>query len=292
MHLENHMETGRNCSDSQRRQCGGGLFRRHQDTASRHDHDIPGERTAGNCTGCRTRRCRRRLCLGKRRAGKGHQSEYSAELRDLLRMEGYTVEVTRDSDKSIHDDGVEGIANQKSSDMDNRLALFNQYDNAVCISVHQNQFTDPAYSGAQMFYSDNVKRSGTLAQCLQNAFVTQLQPDNAGRSSSAARSCISAISAKIPRSWWNAAFCPIRTRRRCWNRRSISRKWRLRFFPGCSSIWRKSRKYVESTAACDVSVNKQNPVPPRFTQRTRMRRGYFRACSTSFSARFFGRFCR
>ena len=100
-------------------------------------------------------------------------------LRDLLRMEGYTVEVTRDSDKSIHDDGVEGIANQKSSDMDNRLALFNQYDNAVCISVHQNQFTDPAYSGAQMFYSDNVKRSGTLAQCLQNAFVTQLQPDNA-----------------------------------------------------------------------------------------------------------------
>ena len=63
--------------------------------------------------------------------------------------------------------------------MDIRLALFNKYDNAVCISVHQNQFTDPAYSGAQMFYSDNVKRSGTLAQCLQNAFVTQLQPDNA-----------------------------------------------------------------------------------------------------------------
>ena len=110
---------------------------------------------------------------------KGINLNILLRLRDLLRMEGYTVEVTRDSDKSIHDDGVEGIANQKSSDMDNRLALFNQYDNAVCISVHQNQFTDPAYSGAQMFYSDNVKRSGTLAQCLQNAFVTQLQPDNA-----------------------------------------------------------------------------------------------------------------
>ena len=106
---------------------------------------------------------------------KGINLNILLSLRDLLRMEGYTVEVTRDSDKSIHDDGVEGIANQKSSDMDNRLALFNQYDNAVCISVHQNQFTDPAYSGAQMFYSDNVKRSGTLAQCLQNAFVTQLQ---------------------------------------------------------------------------------------------------------------------
>lgn len=100
-------------------------------------------------------------------------------LRDLLEMEGYRVEVTRDTDRSIHDDGVEGIANQKSSDMDNRLELFNQYDNAVCISIHQNQFTDAAYSGAQMFYSDNVKGSSQLAQTLQDAFVAQLQPDNA-----------------------------------------------------------------------------------------------------------------
>lgn len=99
-------------------------------------------------------------------------------LRDLLQMEGYTVEVTRDTDRSIHDDGIEGIANQKSSDMDNRLELFNQYDNAICISIHQNQFTDPAYSGAQMFYSDNVKGSGALAQTLQDTFVAQLQPEN------------------------------------------------------------------------------------------------------------------
>lgn len=99
-------------------------------------------------------------------------------LRDLLRMEGYTVEVTRDQDQSIHDPDIEGLANQKSSDMDNRLALFNQYENAVCISIHQNQFTDPAYSGAQMFYSDNVSGSGELAQTLQKAFVQQLQPEN------------------------------------------------------------------------------------------------------------------
>ena len=93
-------------------------------------------------------------------------------------MEGYTVEVTRDTDRSIHDDGIEGIASQKSSDMDNRLELFNRYDNAICISIHQNQFTDPAYSGAQMFYSDNVRGSGALAQTLQDTFVAQLQPEN------------------------------------------------------------------------------------------------------------------
>lgn len=100
-------------------------------------------------------------------------------LRDMLTISGYHVEVTRDSDKSIHDKGVEGIANQKSSDMDNRLALFNKYDNAICISIHQNQFTDTKYSGAQMFYSDTNSKSETLARIMQDKFVEYLQPDNA-----------------------------------------------------------------------------------------------------------------
>lgn len=99
-------------------------------------------------------------------------------LRDMLVASGYTVEVTRDSDKSIHDKGVEGIANQKSSDMDNRLALFNKYDNAICVSIHQNQFTDSKYSGAQMFYADTNSKSETLARLMQDKFVEYLQPNN------------------------------------------------------------------------------------------------------------------
>ena len=55
------------------------------------------------------------------------------KLRDILTVSGYQVEVTRDSDISIHDKGIEGLAAQKSSDMDNRLALFNRYDDAVCL---------------------------------------------------------------------------------------------------------------------------------------------------------------
>ena len=62
--------------------------------------------------------------------------------------------------------------------MDHRLALFNEYDPAVCVSIHQNQFTDAAYSGAQMFYSNTNRDNSTLAQALQDAFVAQLQPEN------------------------------------------------------------------------------------------------------------------
>lgn len=96
----------------------------------------------------------------------------------MLGICGYEVKVTRDTDKSIHDSGIEGIANQKKSDMDNRLEIFNKYEDSICISIHQNQFTDPKYSGAQMFYSDTNKLNESLAQTMQSEFVKQLQPDN------------------------------------------------------------------------------------------------------------------
>lgn len=100
------------------------------------------------------------------------------DLRELLTASGYEVIVTRDTDISIHDAGVEGIANQKSSDMDNRLAIFNSVKGAVCLSIHQNLFTDPQYSGAQMFYADTNSHSAALAQRLQSQFVAFLQPEN------------------------------------------------------------------------------------------------------------------
>ena len=99
-------------------------------------------------------------------------------LRDLLETSGYEVYVTRDTDRSIHDKGIEGIANQKRSDMDNRLAILNEPKEAVCISIHQNQFTDPKYSGAQMFYADTDPRSESLAASMQAQFQSMLQPEN------------------------------------------------------------------------------------------------------------------
>lgn len=109
---------------------------------------------------------------------KGINLSILLKLRDLLTVSGYEVEVTRDTDTSIHDQGIEGIAQQKSSDMDNRLAIFNSRDDAVCISIHQNQFTQPQYHGAQMFYSATNPQSEALARSMQSSFVKLLQPDN------------------------------------------------------------------------------------------------------------------
>ena len=99
-------------------------------------------------------------------------------VRDLGRFFGYNVEATRERDMSIHDKGVTGIRNQKISDMENRLAIFNKYGNSVCVSIHQNTFGDPQYSGAQMFYSDKNPSSELLASIMKDKFTENLQPDN------------------------------------------------------------------------------------------------------------------
>lgn len=99
-------------------------------------------------------------------------------VRDMCRLYGYDVAVTRDRDISIHDSGVTGIRNQKISDMENRLELFNKFPDAVCLSIHQNTYTNPKYSGAQMFYSSTNPESERFAGILQQLFVQNLQPDN------------------------------------------------------------------------------------------------------------------
>ena len=99
-------------------------------------------------------------------------------LKAMLETLGYYVEVTRSSDISIYDPGVVGIGNQKKSDMKNRLNLFNKYENAIAVSIHQNQFTNPKYSGAQIFYAETNPLSQNLAQTLQTTFKNKLQNNN------------------------------------------------------------------------------------------------------------------
>ena len=99
-------------------------------------------------------------------------------LRDTMTVMGYDVNCTRESDVSIYDKGVEGLKNQKLSDMKNRLAIFGKYSDGISVSIHQNQFTDSKYSGAQMFYSEKNPEGEQLAKIMQERFHSVLQPEN------------------------------------------------------------------------------------------------------------------
>ena len=100
------------------------------------------------------------------------------KLRDMLVLQGYEVLMTREEDVMTCDPGLSGITKQKKSDMRNRLALMDEHPEAVVLCIHQNQFEQAKYHGAQMFYGKNHPWSKELAQCLQDAFVELLQPEN------------------------------------------------------------------------------------------------------------------
>ena len=93
------------------------------------------------------------------------------KLASMLKMSGFEVVLTRNEDISIYDAGVEGMRNQKLSDMDNRLKIVQKYPDSIFLCIHQNNYTDPQYFGGQMFYNNNNPNNRTLAQIMQNRFA-------------------------------------------------------------------------------------------------------------------------
>lgn len=97
-------------------------------------------------------------------------------LRDAMRLFGFRVTLTRETDVSIYDANAVGVRGKKVSDMKKRLALYEQADLAV--GIHQNHFSQPRYYGTQVFYSTSLPDSRTLAEKIRETVCRELQPDN------------------------------------------------------------------------------------------------------------------
>ena len=104
----------------------------------------------------------------------GINLEIAVKLNDLLHLLGYDTIMIRTTDTSIHTHG-ETIAAKKISDLKERVRIANQTEKAVLISIHQNQFNDSRYSGAQVFYA-RTAGSEQLAKQMQTTFIQTLNP--------------------------------------------------------------------------------------------------------------------
>jgi len=104
----------------------------------------------------------------------GINLEIALKLNDLMHLLGYDTVMIRTTDTSIHTQG-ETIAAKKISDLKERVRIANQTENAILISIHQNQFTDSRYSGAQVFYG-KTDGSQQFAKQMQNSFIQTLNP--------------------------------------------------------------------------------------------------------------------
>lgn len=98
-------------------------------------------------------------------------------LYEIFKTSGYNVVTTRTTD-TMTDTYGESQRERKVSDMKNRLEIYNQSENNIVLSIHQNMFTQEKYSGTQLFYSVNNPESALLAESIRKSVVTYLQPDN------------------------------------------------------------------------------------------------------------------
>ena len=100
----------------------------------------------------------------------------SLTLRDMLRVCGVAVQMTRETDCSIHSEDAVSIREKKVSDLQNRLVLYERA--ALVIAIHQNRFEQEQYQGTQVFYAPKNPESKLLAAAIQNSVVAGLQPQN------------------------------------------------------------------------------------------------------------------
>ena len=100
--------------------------------------------------------------------------EIALRLNDLFHLLGYETRMIRTTDSSVYVSG-ETIAQKKVSDLKERVRVIEETENAVLLSIHQNNFTDSKYSGAQVFYG-GAGESEALAKALQSAFVSSVNP--------------------------------------------------------------------------------------------------------------------
>ena len=103
--------------------------------------------------------------------------QISLKLNDLLSIFGYQTHLIRTTDTAIHTLG-DTIRERKVSDIHNRTDTMNLFENCIYLSIHQNKYSDSRIWGAQTFYSANFDESKEIAQFIQNAVASQLQPEN------------------------------------------------------------------------------------------------------------------
>ena len=106
----------------------------------------------------------------------GINLEITLRLKDLFHLLGRETKMIRTSDVSVYTKGGT-IAQKKMSDLKERARIVNTTPRAMLISIHQNNFSDNRYSGAQVFYAD-TQGSEFLAKQLQSTLIASLNKDS------------------------------------------------------------------------------------------------------------------
>ena len=99
----------------------------------------------------------------------------------LCALTGLPASATRRDDRALYDlygDLDDYTGRKKAFDLKNRVRFVNEEGGAVFLSIHQNRFSDPVYSGLQVWYAPNGGESEALAKMIQSSSREHLDPEN------------------------------------------------------------------------------------------------------------------
>lgn len=98
------------------------------------------------------------------------------KLQKFLLQQDVDAILTRDSDSGLYD---ENASNKKVQDMKNRVALIEERQPTLTVSIHQNSYHEEYVHGAQVFYYANSEKSKELAERIQQVMALELDRENA-----------------------------------------------------------------------------------------------------------------
>lgn len=101
--------------------------------------------------------------------------QIAEQVKKYLEAAGVRVVMTRETDEGLNDPGV---SNRKVQDMKRRIALIDDTDPEVTVSIHQNSYPEEYVHGAQVFYYNTSVQGKRLAELIQNQLVEKADPDN------------------------------------------------------------------------------------------------------------------
>jgi len=99
------------------------------------------------------------------------------KLKECAEKAGYTVIMTRSEDTSLHSGENLSIRQQKRSDLEYRKSILTESGALAFISIHMNNFQNPKYKGAQVFYANNDK-SKILGEAIQKSLIDGIDNNN------------------------------------------------------------------------------------------------------------------
>ena len=116
----------------------------------------------------------------------------------LFRFLGARTVMPREEDTLVGYREGRPIRENKNADLHGRITLLGEIEDPILLSIHQNQFEQEKYYGAQVFFGTTDKRSEALAKAMQEALRAGLDPENGRVATPAGKNIYLLYHAKCP----------------------------------------------------------------------------------------------